>query len=209
MMTKEDFQNYEKAGFNIIPVAKEIFLEDQTPLTLYSQISKKSNTFLLESVEGGDQWAQFSIIGFDCLDTIKITGNLVELNIKGALSSFESDNPLSEIQKITENHKAPEINGLPRFYGGYVGFFAYESAQYAEKKIANLKNKDSKFKEHMPEIFLVKADKLVVYDNINKSTQVIFNADPSKHSYEEVLREIEVIISSLKIKYFEYGLLKS
>ena len=63
MMTKEDFQNYAKAGFNIIPVAKEIFLEDQTPLTLYSQISNKSNTFLLESVEGGDQWAQFSIIG--------------------------------------------------------------------------------------------------------------------------------------------------
>ena len=200
MITKEDFQDFAKAGFDIIPVVKEIFLKDQTPLTLYSQISKKSNTFLLESVEGGDQWAQFSIIGFDCLDTIKITGNLVELNIKGALSSFESDNPLSEIQKITDNHKAPEINGLPRFYGGYVGFFAYESAQYAEKKIANLKNKDSKFKEHMPEIFLVKADKLVVYDNINKSTQVIFNADPSKHSYEEVLREIEVIISSLKIK---------
>ena len=200
MMTKEDFQNYAKAGFNIIPVAKEIFLEDQTPLTLYSQISNKSNSFLLESVEGGNQWAQFSIIGFDCLDTIKVTGNLVELNIEGASSSFESDDPLSEIQKITDNHQAPEINGLPRFYGGYVGFFAYESAKYAEKKIANLKNKDSKFKEHMPDIFLVKADKLVVYDNINKSTQVIFNADPSKHSYDEVIKEIEVIISSLEIK---------
>jgi len=78
MITKEDFQDFAKAGFNIIPVVKEIFLKDQTPLTLYSQISKKSNTFLLESVEGGDQWAQFSIIGFDCLDTIKVTGNLVE-----------------------------------------------------------------------------------------------------------------------------------
>jgi anthranilate synthase component 1 len=52
----------------------------------------------------------------------------------------------------------------------------------------------------MPDIFLVKADKLVVYDNINKSTQVIFNADPSKHSYDEVIKEIEVIISSLEIK---------
>jgi len=200
MMTKEDFQNYAKAGFNIIPVAKEIFLEDQTPLTLYSQISNKSNSFLLESVEGGNQWAQFSIIGFDCLDTIKVTGNLVELNIEGASSSFESDDPLREIQKITDNHQAPEISGLPRFYGGYVGFFSYESAKYAGKKIANLKNKDSKFKEHMPDIFLVKADKLVVYDNINKSTQVIFNADPSKHSYDEVIKEIEVIISSLEIK---------
>ena len=103
-----------------------------------------------------------------------------------------------EIQKITESHKAPEINGLPRFYGGYVGFFAYESAQYAEKKIAKLQSKDSKFKDHMPEIFLVKADKLIIYDNINKSTQVIFNANPSKFSYEDALDEIKTIVTSLQ-----------
>ena len=198
MITKEEFQDYAKAGFNIIPVVKKLSLENQTPLTLYSQITDKSNTFLLESVEGGDQWAQFSIIGFDCLDTIKVSGNFIEINKEGTSSSFESEDPLSEIQKITESHKAPEINGLPRFYGGYVGFFAYESAQYAEKKIAKLQSKDSKFKDHMPEIFLVKADKLIIYDNINKSTQVIFNANPSKFSYEDALDEIKTIVTSLQ-----------
>ena len=59
---------------------------------------------------------------------------------------------------------------MPRFYGGYVGFFAYESAQYAETKIAKLASKNSKFKDHMPEIYLIKAEKLIIFDNFASTT---------------------------------------
>ena len=79
MLSKEEFQAHIDSGFNIIPVIEDLPLENQTPLTLYSQVSKKNNTFLLESVEGGDRWSQYSIIGFNCSDTIKVTGNIVEL----------------------------------------------------------------------------------------------------------------------------------
>ena len=197
MINKEQFQQYADQGFNIIPVAKDVHLDDVTPLTIYSQISNKSNTFLLESVEGGETWAQYSIVGLDCLDTIKITGNTIETKIGDQISSFISDNPLDEIQELISGLKTPEIKDLPRFYGGYVGFFAYESAKYAEKRIADLVNKDSKFDEHMPEIFLVKAEKLIVYDNTDQSIQIIFNVDPSKISYEEALDAIEEIGSLL------------
>lgn len=197
MINKEQFQQYADQGFNIIPVAKDVHLDDVTPLTIYSQISNKSNTFLLESVEGGETWAQYSIVGLDCLDTIKVTGNTIETKIGDQISSFISDNPLDEIQELISGLKTPEIKDLPRFYGGYVGFFAYESAKYAEKRIADLVNKDSKFDEHMPEIFLVKAEKLIVYDNTDQSIQIIFNVDPSKTSYEEALDAIEKIGSLL------------
>ena len=197
MINKEQFQQYADQGFNIIPVAKDIHLDDMTPLTIYSQISNKSNTFLLESVEGGETWAQYSIVGLDCLDTIKVTGNTIETKTGDQISSFISDNPLDEIQELISGLKTPEIKDLPRFYGGYVGFFAYESAKYAEKRIADLVNKDSKFDEHMPEIFLVKAEKLIVYDNTDQSIQIIFNVDPSKTSYEEALDAIEKIGSLL------------
>ena len=197
MINKEQFQQYADQGFNIIPIAKDIHLDNVTPLTIYSQISDKSNTFLLESVEGGETWAQYSIVGLDCLDTIKVTGNTIETKTGSEISSFESDNPLDEIQELTSDLKTPEIKDLPRFYGGYVGFFAYESAKYAEKRIADLVNKDSKFDEHMPEIFLVKAEKLIVYDNTDQSTQIIFNVDPKKTSYEEALDAIEEISSLL------------
>ena len=197
MINKEQFQQYADQGFNIIPVAKDVHLDDVTPLTIYSQISNKSNTFLLESVEGGETWAQYSIVGLDCLDTIKVTGNTIEIKTGDQISSFISDNPLDEIQELISGLKTPEIKDLPRFYGGYVGFFAYESAKYAEKRIADLVNKDSKFDEHMPEIFLVKAEKLSVYDNTDQSIQIIFNVDPSKTSYEEALDAIEKIGSLL------------
>ena len=200
MINKEQFQQYADQGFNIIPVAKDVHLDDVTPLTIYSQISNKSNTFLLESVEGGETWAQYSIVGLDCLDTIKVTGNTIETKIGDQISSFISDNPLDEIQELISGLKTPEIKDLPRFYGGYVGFFAYESAKYAEKRIADLVNKDSKFDEHMPEIFLVKAEKLIVYDNTDQSIQIIFNVDPSKISYEEALDAIEEIGSLLNSK---------
>jgi len=196
MLSKEEFQSYVDSGFNIIPVVEDLLLENQTPLTIYSQISDKSNTFLLESVEGGDKWSQYSIIGFNCSDTIKVTGNVIELKNGDEISSFSSDDPLSEIQKITSSFKSADINNLPRFYGGYVGFFAYESARYAEKKIADLPAKESKFQEHMPEIFLVKAEQLVVYDNFKNTAQVIFNADPSKHSYEIVKNQINEMKAS-------------
>ena len=197
MINKEQFQQYADQGFNIIPVAKDVHLDDVTPLTIYSQISNKSNTFLLESVEGGETWAQYSIVGLDCLDTIKVTGNTIETKTGAQISSFISDNPLDEIQELISSLKTPEIKDLPRFYGGYVGFFAYESAKYAEKRIADLVNKDSKFDVHMPEIFLVKAEKLIVYDNTDQSTQIIFNVDPKKTSYEEALDAIEEISSLL------------
>ena len=200
MINKEQFQQYADQGFNIIPVAKDVHLYDVTPLTIYSQISNKSNTFLLESVEGGETWAQYSIVGLDCLDTIKVTGNTIEIKTGDQISSFISDNPLDEIQELISGLKTPEITDLPRFYGGYVGFFAYESAKYAEKRIADLANKDSKFDEHMPEIFLVKAEKLIVYDNTDQSIQIIFNVDPSKTSYEEALDAIEEIGSLLNSK---------
>ena len=200
MINKEQFQQYADQGFNIIPVAKDVHLDNVTPLTIYSQISNKSNTFLLESVEGGETWAQYSIVGLDCLDTIKVTGNTIETKTGYQISSFISDNPLDEIQELISSLKTPEIKDLPRFYGGYVGFFAYESAKYAEKKIADLVNKDSKFDEHMPEVFLVKAEKLIVYDNTDQSIQIIFNVDPSKISYEEALEAIEEISSLLNSK---------
>ena len=199
MITKEQYEKFKLDGFNVIPLITQIHLNSDSPTNLYSKIKDKRNTFLLESIEGGEKWAQYSIIGLDCNDTIKISGKKIDLKIDGQIKSYNSEDPLEDLDKLIASHKAPEQEEFPRFYGGYVGFFAYESARYSEEKIASLGSKDSKFDEHMPDIYLVKSEKLVVYDNFNKSIHVIYNSDPAKKTYEEankMLEEIEQSISA-------------
>ena len=209
MTTKEEYNNFKDANFTVLPISRTVSAPDDTPLSLYSKISDQKNNFLLESVEGGERWAQYSIIGFGCLDTIKVSGNTIETLINGVSNKCKAENPLLAIQEITSQHLSPNLEHLPRFHGGYVGFFAYESSQYAEAKIAMLPEKGSKFAEHMPDIMLVKAEKLIVFDNLNNSTQIIFNACLQSMTYEfacSQLDEIENLISkpiSLEVDNFK------
>ena len=193
MITNTEYKNFKDADFTVLPMIREIAAPGETPLSLYSKIADQQNNFLFESVEGGDRWAQYSIIGFGCIDTIKISGKKIETVIDGVKDRFEAVNPLKAIEEIILKNRSPNIENLPRFHGGYIGFFAYESAQYAESKIASLPSKDSKFKEHMPDIMLVKAEQLIVFDNLNDTTQIIFNANLENMTYEFALSKLDDI----------------
>ena len=173
MITKEEFNTLQDRGFNVIPIVKEISLANSSPLSVFNTFQRTKNSFLLESVEGGNRWAQYSIIGLDCHDFYKISGNEVICFENDQQTSFRSENPLDLIKDKIRGYNCAKFDNLPRFFGGYVGFFAYESSKYAEKKIENLKEKSSKFDENMPDIFLVKAEKLVVFDNFNNKIKII------------------------------------
>jgi anthranilate synthase component 1 len=197
MITKKEYENFQEADYTVLPLSREIMALHETPLSLYLKIANQQNNFLFESVEGGDRWAQYSIIGFGCLDTIKVSGTKIETVIDGIRDNFVAENPLEAIEEIISQHRSPNIDNLPRFHGGFIGFFAYESAQYAENKIASLSGKDSKFEEHMPDIMLVKAEQLIIFDNLNSSTQIIFNANLENMTYEfaqSKLDEIEKVL---------------
>ena len=197
MITSKEYDELTLEGFNIIPLIKEIDSDSDSPTSLYSRIKDKRNSFLLESIEGGEKWAQYSIIGLDCKDTIKVTGNKIEIKNNEATTILESKDPLNELDNILTKFKSPNLENMPRFYGGYVGFFAYESAQYAEEKIRSLQNKNSKFKEHMPEIYLVKSEKLIVYDNFNQTMHAIYNSDPASTSFKDALDKLNEIENSI------------
>ena len=197
MITNKEYDELKLEGFNIIPLIKEIDSDSDSPTSLYSRIKDKRNSFLLESIEGGEKWAQYSIIGLDCKDTIKVTGNKIEIKNNEATTILESKDPLNELDNILTKFKSPNLENMPRFYGGYVGFFAYESAQYAEEKIRSLQNKNSKFKEHMPEIYLVKSEKLIVYDNFNQTMHAIYNSDPASTSFKDALDKLNEIENSI------------
>ena len=197
MITKQKYSELKQEGFNIVPLIKEINSDLDSPINLYSRIKDKKNTFLLESIEGGEKWAQYSIIGLDCKDSIKVSDNKIEIKTALGTNLIECKEPLNELNKLIGEYKTPVLDGMPRFYGGYVGFFAYESAKYAENKINALQRKDSKFDVHMPDIYLVKSEKIIVYDNFNNSIQAIYNANPQQTSYEDALQIIDEIQNSI------------
>jgi anthranilate synthase component I len=197
MITNTEYKNFKDAEYTVLPMSREIMAPGETPLSLYSKIADQQNNFLFESVEGGDRWAQYSIIGFGCLDTIKVSGKTIETVIDGIKDKFVAKNPLQAIEEIISKNRSPNIDNLPRFHGGYIGFFAYESAQYAEIKIASLPGKDSKFEEHMPDIMLVKAEQLIIFDNLNNSTQIIFNANLENMTYEFAQLKLDEIEKAL------------
>ena len=123
MITNIEYDNFKDADYTVLPMSREIVAPGETPLSLYSKIADQQNNFLFESVEGGDRWAQYSIIGFGCIDTIKISGKAIETMIEGVKDTYEAENPLQEIEAIISKHRSPNIENLPRFYGGYIGFF--------------------------------------------------------------------------------------
>ncbi len=199
MIDKASYLDYKDQGFTIVPMVREIRIDDEGPISIYIKAStqKNKNSFLLESAEGRDKWAQFSIIGWDCIDTIKVYGNEIQTMQGSEKASFSSDDPLKDIRNIINKEHALDIGNVP-FYGGYVGFFSYESAQYAEKRIANLSTKAPKFKEHMPDILLVRADNLIVYDNFNHTIQIIFNVNPQSTPYEDIQPHLDEIEDFLR-----------
>lgn len=196
-MDIKEYNDLKSSGYTVVPVSKRLALTDENPVSLFAKVRDRKNNFLLESVEGGNTWAQYSIIGFDCTETIKVSGNNVIITKDASCESIKSDNPLDVLAMKVNEEKNFSLENMPRFYGGYVGFFAYESAGYAEKRLAQLPPKPSKFKNHMPEILLMKANKIIVFDNFHNTVDLIINANPQTDALQTIEEEQQKIESLL------------
>ena len=196
-MDTKEYNDLKSSGYTVVPVSKRLALTDENPVSLFAKVRDRKNNFLLESVEGGITWAQYSIIGFDCTETIKVFGNNVIITKDAISETIKSDNPLDVLAMKVKEEKNFSLENMPRFYGGYVGFFAYESAGYAEKRVAQLPPKSSKFKNHMPEILLMKANKIIVFDNFHNTVDLIINANPQTDALQTIEEEQQKIESLL------------
>ena len=204
-MDIKEYNDLKSSGYTVVPVSKRLAVTDENPVSLFAKVRDRKNNFLLESVEGGNTWAQYSIIGFDCTETIKVSGNNVIITRDASSETIKSDNPLDVLAMKVKEEKNFSLENMPRFYGGYVGFFAYESAGFAEKRLAQLPPKSSKFKNHMPEILLMKANKIIVFDNFHNTVDLIINANPQTdtlQAIEEEQQKIESLILAPNKKKF-------
>ena len=120
---------------NKMPVSREILADMETPLSVYKKLADGPFSYLFESVEGGDKWARYSFIGLPAKKIISLSGNVIEIVEDGKVTdSIESNDPLKFIEDYQKKVTIEEVEGLPKFNGGLVGYFGYDCVRYIEKK---------------------------------------------------------------------------
>ncbi|MGH8090562.1 MAG: anthranilate synthase component I [Rudaea sp.] len=178
MLSADQFAALAAQGHNRIPVVREVLSDLDTPLSVYLKLADGPFAYLFESVEGGARWGRYSIIGLPARRVIRVHGKRLTVTDESeTVEDREVADPLAEIAAIKAQYRVPQIEGLPKFAGGLVGYFGYECASYIEPKIRADAKPDAL---GMPDICLMLAEELAVFDNLKGKLYLIVNADPAE-----------------------------
>ncbi len=196
-MNATQFEQFQKQGYSRIPVSQEVLADLESPLSIYLKLAQGPGTFLFESMQGGEKWGRYSIIGLPSQRRIEIRGNTIKVLEAGRiLEQFESDDPLGWIEQYQQSFTLPEIAGLPRITGGLVGYFGYDTVRYIEPRLGENQAEDEL---DLPDILLLVCEEICVFDNLSASLQIILLPDASlPDAYENALKRLASIVASLE-----------
>ena len=195
-MQQSQFNNLVDQGFNHIPLSREVVVDTDTPLALYLKLANTPFTYFLESVQGGEKWGRYSFIGLSAETIIKVKEYEVLVEKNGHLhQQYKVDDPLAWIQNYQEQFKVPQLDHLPDFNGGLVGYFGYEIIRYIEPKLKNIDKKDEL---DVPDILLMLSNDLLVVDNLTSKVHIITHVNPDNESFEDGLEKLNSIEKNIK-----------
>ena len=195
-MQQSQFNNLVDQGFNHIPLSREVVVDTDTPLALYLKLANTPFTYFLESVQGGEKWGRYSFIGLSAETIIKVKEYEVMVEKNGHLhQQYKVDDPLAWIQNYQEQFKVPQLDHLPDFNGGLVGYFGYEIIRYIEPKLKNIDKKDEL---DVPDILLMLSNDLLVVDNLTSKVHIITHLNPDKESFEDGVGKLNSIERNIK-----------
>lgn len=178
-MNQTQFDALAVEGFNRIPLVREILADLDTPLSTYLKLAEGPYSYLLESVQGGEKWGRYSIIGLPARQVLTVRGKQVEVRIDGELhEQCTADDPLAWVEAYQGRFRAAPPAGIPqapRFLGGLVGYFGYDTVRYIEQRLANCPNPDTL---EVPDIMFMVSDEVLVFDNLAGRLYLVVHADP-------------------------------
>ncbi|ALT80086.1 anthranilate synthase component I [Paucibacter sp. KCTC 42545] len=182
MMTELEFKSLAAQGFNRIPLISEAFADLETPLSLYLKLCASGagggkNSFLLESVVGGERFGRYSFIGLPARTVLKSHGRITEVTTDGQLTERHEGDPLAFIEAYQKRFKVALRPGMPRFCGGLAGYFGYDAVRYIEPKLAKTEKPGGL---NTPDVMLLQCEELAVIDNLSGRLYLIVYADPAQ-----------------------------
>jgi anthranilate synthase component 1 len=184
-MTETEFNTLAQQGYNRIPLVAQAFADLETPLSLYLKLAHVQNhgknSFLLESVVGGERFGRYSFIGLPARTLLRASGfghaAKTEVVTDGVVVETIPGNPLDFVAAYQKRFKVALLEGMPRFCGGLAGYFGYDTVRHIEKKLANSCPPDDL---GMPDILLLQTEELAVIDNLSGKLSIIVYADPAQ-----------------------------
>lgn len=180
-MNQDIFDTYIAQGYNRVPVRRTILADLDTPLSAYLKLADAPYSYLFESVQGGEKWGRYSMLGLPAQTIIKVFGLRVEVHrAHQPVESFDVADPLAWITEFQQQYNVPDIEDLPRFNGGLVGYFGYETIRYIEKKLAHGREKPDPI--GTPDIVLMVSDEVVVFDNLRGELHLIVLAEANGYT---------------------------
>lgn len=196
-INQDEFNALAAQGYNRIPLVLETFADLDTPLSLYLKLANQPFSYLLESVQGGERFGRYSIIGLPAKTRIVAYGRKVQvLEGDAVVESVEDANPLDFVKSYQSRFKTPPYEGLPRFTGGLAGYFGYETVRYIEKRLADKVKPDA---INVPDVLLMVSEQLAVVDNLSGKLYFIVYADSAEPSaYEQAKQRLSELVQKLR-----------
>jgi anthranilate synthase component 1 len=197
VITELEFKSLAAQGFNRIPLIAEAFADLETPLSLYLKLAGgQRNSFLLESVVGGERFGRYSFIGLPARTLLRATGQRSEIVTDGKVVETREGNPLDFIAEVQARFKPALRPGLPRFCGGLAGYFGYDTVRHIEPRLQGVKKPGG---IGTPDIQLLQTEELAVIDNLSGRLYLIVWADPAKpEAWFEGKRRLSELVDKLR-----------
>lgn len=210
LMNIETIQKFAEQGFSRVPVMRTVMADLDTPVSAYAKLAAGKYSYLFESVQGGETWGRYSIIGLPCKTLLRVFGNDISIEHDGQIvESFSDEDPLNVVEEFQARYRVPQpsqlstlkdLAALPEFFGGLVGYFAYDTVRYVEPKL-----KDSTPKDTLgtPDILLMVSEEVLVFDNLSGRIHVIAHVNCEQDAdIAEQLKQASDRIDTLEKKLF-------
>src|SRR5271167_1734616 len=197
--TENEFEQLAAKGFNLIPVFEEVAADLETPVSAFLKVAHGDYAFLLESVRGGEKWGRYTFLGSDPFMVMRARKNRVDIirpgrgvEVRSVANSFE------ELRAEVKRFRAPELPNLPRFFGGAVGFLAYDIVRCFEKIPESAADDLG-----TPDFNLMFTDTVLCFDNVRQTLKIIANVPveefaSTKAAYQSARIKIDEIVERLK-----------
>jgi anthranilate synthase component I len=199
-MTELEFKSLAAQGYNRIPLIAQAFADLETPLSLYLKLAQSQNagknTFLLESVVGGERFGRYSFIGLPASTLLRSSGRKTDVVKNGSVIETFEGNPLDFIPQFQARYKVALRPGMPRFCGGLAGYFGYDTVRHIESRLAHSAPKDEL---GLPDIQLMVTEELAVIDNLSGKLYLIVYADPTQpEAYSKARQRLKDLRAMLR-----------